>query len=88
MPPVLAWFDSAAALRDFFVERVFATPWRLVAMTASGQLAFACTKATGTGFPLSAINVLTLRGSEVIEMTGFVDPAVHRYFPVAPRLPT
>lgn len=57
-------------------------------MTASGQLAFACTKATGTGFPLSAINVLTLRGSEVIEMTGFVDPAVHRYVPVAPRLPT
>jgi RNA polymerase sigma-70 factor (ECF subfamily) len=29
---------------------------------------------------LSALNVLTLRAGDVAELTGFLDPAVHRRF--------
>jgi RNA polymerase sigma-70 factor (ECF subfamily) len=82
MPPLPAWFDGRADIRRFVAERMFATPWRLVPMTASGQLAFACYQGDedGSPFRLGAINVLTLRGRQVVEMTGFLDPAVHRSF--------
>jgi hypothetical protein len=32
---------------------------------------------------LSALNVLTLRAGQVAELTGFLDPAVHRRFGLA-----
>jgi RNA polymerase sigma-70 factor (ECF subfamily) len=67
-------------------ERLFATPWRLVPMSASGQLVFACYQGDekGTTFRLGAINVLTLRGRDILEITGFVDPAMHTAFALAP----
>jgi hypothetical protein len=42
MPPLPAWFDGRTAVRQFFVERVFKNPWKLVPITANGQLAVAC----------------------------------------------
>jgi hypothetical protein len=71
-----AWFDGRAAVRRFFVERVFETPWRLVPVTANGQLAIACYMgdAAGNGFSLSAINVLTLRGREIFAPTASSTP--------------
>lgn len=63
-------------------ERMFATPWRLVPMPASGQLAFACYQGSPEGqlFRLDALNVLTLHREQIAELTGFLDPGVHRYF--------
>jgi hypothetical protein len=35
----------------------------------------------GTGrFRLGAINVVGLRGGRVVELAGFIDPALHRHF--------
>ncbi len=82
MPPLPAWFRGRAAIGRFFAERVFATRWRLVPTTASGQLAVACYQ-DGT---LGALNVLTLRGTRLAELTGFLDPAVHRAFALAPSI--
>jgi len=61
---------------------MFATPWRLVPTGANGQLAFACYQdAEGGGrFTLGAINVLTLRGGRIAELSGFIDPDLHRHF--------
>ncbi|MGH2584492.1 MAG: RNA polymerase subunit sigma-70, partial [Dehalococcoidia bacterium] len=61
MPPLPAWFQSREWVGRFFSERVFATPWRLVPVQASGQLAFACYQgdAEGPRFRLGALNVLT-----------------------------
>jgi Sigma-70, region 4 len=42
MPPLPAWFSGHADIRCFVTERLVATPWRLVATSASGQLAFGC----------------------------------------------
>jgi hypothetical protein len=49
MPPLPAWFDGIAAVRAFFSERVVETPWRLLPMTANGQLAFACYQSVDGG---------------------------------------
>jgi RNA polymerase sigma-70 factor (TIGR02960 family) len=82
MPPLPAWFAGRADIGRFMAERLFATPWRLVPIRANGQLAFACYQdAGGAGrFTLGAINVVGLRGGRVVELAGFVDPALHRHF--------
>jgi len=82
MPPLPAWFHGRDDIGRFFAERVFATPWRLAPTRASGQLAFACYQGNraGTHFRLGALNVLTLRGGRIAEMTGFLDPRVHEQF--------
>jgi RNA polymerase sigma-70 factor (TIGR02960 family) len=88
MPPLPAWFSGRADIGRFLAGRMFATPWRLVPISANGQLAFACYQSQegdqGAGrFRLGAINVVGLRGGQVAELTGFIDPALHRHF----RLP-
>jgi RNA polymerase sigma-70 factor (ECF subfamily) len=82
MAPLPAWFFGREQVGRFFAERIFATPWRLVPMRANGQLAFACYQGEpgGERFPLGAINVLSLRAGRIVEITGFVDPDVHRHF--------
>ena len=67
---------------EFAVGRVFEHPWRLVPMTANGQLALACYMGDTTAdtFPLSSINVLTLRGDEIVALDGFLDPRAHQPF--------
>jgi hypothetical protein len=49
---------------------------------ASGQLAFACYQGNpeGSRFRLGALNVLTLRGGRIVEITGFLDPEIHDQF--------
>jgi RNA polymerase sigma-70 factor (ECF subfamily) len=82
MPPLPAWFDGRDGIRRFFVERMFATPWRLVPIRANAQLAFACYQGGPDGGPfrLGALNVLSLRGGRIAEIAGFLDPALRRYF--------
>jgi ketosteroid isomerase-like protein len=81
MPPLPAWFDGQVAIARF-CTRMFARPWRLVPIRANGQLAFACyqRETAGQPFRLGAINVVTLRRGRIAELTGFLDPAVHRRF--------
>ncbi len=78
MPPLPAWFDGIDAVRLFFVERVFETPWRLEPITANGQLGFVCHQSIDEGqtFFVGAVNVLTVRTGLVAAINGFVDPAV------------
>jgi RNA polymerase sigma-70 factor (ECF subfamily) len=89
MPPLPAWFRGLDDIGRFMTERMFATSWRLVPMWASGQLAFACYQGNpdGTGFRLGALNVLTLRGRRIVEISGFLDPATHDRFGLPKELP-
>jgi RNA polymerase sigma-70 factor (TIGR02960 family) len=82
MPPLPRWLDGRDAIGRFMSERMFATPWRLVPISANGQSAFACYQGIPKGppFRLGAINVLTLRGERIVEITGFLDPEVHAQF--------
>jgi len=83
MPPIPTWFAGRAAIGRFMSERMFATAWRLVPTRASGQLAFACYQ--GPEFRLGALNVLTLRGAKIAELTAFLDPAIHARLGLAPN---
>ena len=85
MPPLPAWFSGRADIGRFLARRMFATPWRLVPISANGQLAFACYQGQkgdqgACRFRLGAINVVGLRGGRVVELAGFIDPALHRHF--------
>jgi RNA polymerase sigma-70 factor (TIGR02960 family) len=83
MPPIPSWFDGREAVVRFFTQPVFRTPWRLEPVWVSGQLAFAAYQ--GPDFRLSALNVVTLRGDRIAELTGFLDPAVHAFFSLSDR---
>jgi len=83
MPPLPTWFDGRDAVVRFFTEPVFHAPWRLEPVWASGQLAFAAYQ--GPGFQLGALNVVTLRGNKIADVTGFLDPAVHAFFSLPKR---
>ncbi|MDB4958467.1 MAG: polymerase subunit sigma-24 [Myxococcales bacterium] len=83
MPPIPTWFVGHESLARFFTERIFATGWRLVPMRANGQLAFACYQ--GPDFRLGALQLVTLRDRAIVELTGFLDPAIHRRFLLAER---
>lgn len=78
MPPLPAWFDGLPAVRHFFAERIFETPWRLEPITANGQLGNVCHQSVdgGASYYVGAVNVLTLRGDRIAAINGFVDPAV------------
>jgi RNA polymerase sigma-70 factor (TIGR02960 family) len=82
MPPLPAWFDGREDVGRFLAERVFATRWRLVPMAANGQPAFACYQDDGERFRLGAVNLLSLRDGQISWIAGFLDPQVHRQFPV------
>jgi RNA polymerase sigma-70 factor (ECF subfamily) len=75
MPPIPTWFAGRDAIGRFMTERMFATAWRLVPTRANGQLAFACYQ--GPEFRLGALNVITLRGARIAELTAFLDPAIY-----------
>ena len=89
MPPLPAWFLGREDVGRFFTERMFATPWRMVPIRANGQLAFACYQGDrdGVRFRLGAINVLSVRAGRIVEIAGFLDPAVHRQFGLPEELP-
>jgi RNA polymerase sigma-70 factor (ECF subfamily) len=87
MPPLPAWFDGREDVGRFLAERVFATPWRLLPIAASGQPAFACYQGDGERFRLGAVNLLGLRDGRISWIAGFVDPQLLRRFPVPRELP-
>ncbi|MFI6581058.1 RNA polymerase subunit sigma-70 [Embleya sp. NPDC050493] len=89
MAPLPAWFDGREDVGRFFAERVFAAGWRLKPFPANGQPGYACyTREPGArSFRLAAVNVLTLRGGRIAEITGFLDPDLHRRLGLATHWP-
>jgi RNA polymerase sigma-70 factor, ECF subfamily len=82
MPPLPAWFDGRDDIGRFLAERIFATSWRMIPARANGQLAFAGYRETGdgSGFRLAGLNVITLRGRRIAEITSFLDPSMIEQF--------
>ena len=78
MPPMATWYRGREAVAWFLGGWPLAggRPWRLLPVRASGQLAFGHyieDEATGRFAP-HGINILTLRGAEVSEITAFLTP--------------
>jgi RNA polymerase sigma-70 factor, ECF subfamily len=91
MPPLRHWYRGIDAVGDF-VRRVPMTdcpPWRHLPTSANGQPAVACYlwDDDAGAYPAWAINVLTLRGDLICEVTSFVGAEHFAAFGLPSRLP-
>jgi RNA polymerase sigma-70 factor, ECF subfamily len=76
MPPLPTWYRGRAAIAIYLQRSGLTVRWRLLPARANGQLAFACygwEEEKGVYTPLT-LDVLTLAGAEVTEVTAFVAP--------------
>jgi RNA polymerase sigma-70 factor, ECF subfamily len=86
MPPMATWFRGHDAFATFLAEWAFARrgchPGRLVRAHANGQVAFGSYQWDDEvgAFRGHVLQVLTLDGDRIAEITGFVEPALfHRF---------
>jgi RNA polymerase sigma-70 factor (ECF subfamily) len=89
MPPLPAWFDGREAVGRFFAERVFERAWKVVPITANGQLALAgyMSDPSRTSFPLSIVDVLSVRDGRIASLDAFNDPEAFASFDLPAEAP-
>src|SRR4051812_21174348 len=89
MPPNLAWFRGAPAIRAFLPTGPMSLPRRFRPVRANGQLAFG-TYIWEPGrdrFRPNSIHLIDLRGDRICAMTAFLDRAVFPQFGLPDHLP-
>jgi RNA polymerase sigma-70 factor (ECF subfamily) len=91
MPPLPGWYRGREQVAIFLGGGPLAgtTRWRLIPARANGQLAFglyAWHDTTQTFMP-RAVDVLTLRGAQIQEITAFLTPDAFRGFDLPAFLP-
>jgi RNA polymerase sigma-70 factor (ECF subfamily) len=91
MPPLPAWYRGREQVAIFLSGGPLAgaTRWRLIPARANGQLAFglyAWDDKTQVFMP-RAVDVLTLRGAQIQEITAFLPPDAFRSFDLPAILP-
>ncbi|MEH0938497.1 sigma-70 family RNA polymerase sigma factor [Micromonospora sp. CPCC 205543] len=91
MPPIPHWYRGIAAVTDFAREVPLARcgSWRHLPTSANGQVAVASYLRPGAVGPhdLWSVDVLTLRGERIAEITSFLDPAQVAAFGLPASLP-
>jgi RNA polymerase sigma-70 factor, ECF subfamily len=91
MPPLPSWYQGTAAISTFLRGWALAPEkrWRLLPTSANGQPAVAgyLWDERSGAFTPHEITVLTLRGSEIEEVTAFLDPTLFASFGLPRRLP-
>jgi RNA polymerase sigma-70 factor (ECF subfamily) len=90
MPPQAVWFRGRSAIRTFLPTGPLRDRRRFVRIpSASGQVAFATYRwlPDEGGWIANAVHVLTLRGTEIADVTCFLDPETHAAFGVPRTLP-
>jgi RNA polymerase sigma-70 factor, ECF subfamily len=88
MPPDRIWFRGRDAITRFLTEWAFKPRWRHVPTRASGQAAVGCytwDSAAGA-WVAEALDVLTLRGDRIADVTAFRSPEVFRRLGLAVEL--
>jgi RNA polymerase sigma-70 factor (ECF subfamily) len=91
MPPLPTWYRGREQVAIFLGGGLLAgaTRWRLIPVRANGQLAFfayAWDDKTQAFMP-HAVNVLTLRGAQIQEITAFLTPDAFRGFDLPAAVP-
>jgi RNA polymerase sigma-70 factor (ECF subfamily) len=84
MPPTPTWYRGREAIAAFYKQWVLSGQlrWRHMSTRANGQPAVACYAwdPEKGGFMACVLDVLTLRGSRIAEITSFLEPGVFRTF--------
>ena len=91
MPPLPTWYRGRDQVAVFLGGGLLAgaTRWRVIPVRANGQLAFglyAWDKERQAFLP-RAVDVLTLRGAQILQITAFLTPEVFRGFDLPAVLP-
>jgi RNA polymerase sigma-70 factor (ECF subfamily) len=88
MPPWASWWRGRGSIIGYGKTVMEACASRLVPLRANAQLAVACyTLDSETGhYVASGIDVITLEGSQIKELTAFVSPGILPRFGLAPEL--
>ena len=90
MPPVTGWFRGPEAIAAFLTEYPLRERWRHIPTRANGQLAVGCymwNEESGR-YDAAVLDVLTLRGTQIADVTGFLAPWLVKRFGAAPELMT
>jgi RNA polymerase sigma-70 factor (ECF subfamily) len=82
MPPMRTWYHGREAINPFLAEHALTTRWRHRPVSANGQLAVGCYAwlAEERHFAAAVLDVLTLRGDRIAEVTAFVSPRLFARF--------
>jgi len=81
MPPLPEWYRGHEAIRAFLADRPLRSRWRFESTTANGQIAFGTylwDDDAGCFVP-GGLDVLTLDGRHVAEVTAFLDADLTRF---------
>jgi RNA polymerase sigma-70 factor (ECF subfamily) len=80
MPPCPAWYRGREAVTAFLTEYPLQERWRHIPTRANGQLAVGCYMWDGEKYAAAVLDVLTLRGEKIVDVTAFLAPWVFRRF--------
>ena len=88
MPPQARWYRNVEEIVGFLKD-VLREDWRHVPARANGQLAVACymRHVTKRMYVATVLDVLTLRGDRIREVTSFITPEVFARFGLPAELP-
>ena len=100
MPPMATWYDGRNAIRVFLSDFAFAGEWqgdrfaqggrnvRLLPTLANGQLAFGAYRwiPEKNAYLPYTLQLLTIAGDRIVELTGFVTPDAFRHFDLPERI--
>ena len=88
MPPIPVWFRGRSDIERFLPLGPMTERWRLVPTSANGQLAFGCYAWDGPGeaFVGHSLDVLTVVGGEIRDITAFLRPDLLGRFGLPSRL--
>jgi len=80
MPPCPMWFRGIETVTAFLTDYPLNERWRHIPTRASGQLAVGCYMWDGDRYAAAVLDVLTLRGDKVVDVTAFLAPWVFSRF--------
>jgi RNA polymerase sigma-70 factor (ECF subfamily) len=88
MPPLRTWYQGLDVVVPFLVEYPLTECWRHLPARANGQLAVGCYlwDAEQRHYGAAVLDVLTLRGDLIAEVTGFTTPRLFARFGLHDRL--
>jgi RNA polymerase sigma-70 factor (ECF subfamily) len=88
MPPQSEWYRGRDAIAAFLATRPLTegNRWRVVPTHANGQLAFGHYIERAEGFVAESVAVVTLRDTQIEDLTIFRTPALVERFALAARL--
>jgi RNA polymerase sigma-70 factor (ECF subfamily) len=83
MPPCPMWFRGIETVSAFLTDYPLNERWRHIPTRANGQLAVGCYMWDGEKYAAAVLDVITLRGDKVADVTAFLAPWVFSRFGAA-----